>query len=79
MKRIALVVLALGLPALALLAVFGLRVGAAQEGELVFSSESVDLDRIPFDQPAPFRFEMRNVGGKPVTIAKPKITAVEGC
>ena len=49
------------------------------DGELSFATESADLGGVPLDQVAPFRFEMRNVGSKPVKIAKPQITALEGC
>ena len=81
MRRVTLALMVLGLLVIGLLAVSGLQVGAtAKKGELAFSTENVDLGRVPLDQPAPFRFEMRNVGGKPVKITgKPQITAVEGC
>jgi hypothetical protein len=51
-----------------------------REGELVFEQESVDLGQVPLDTLVPYRFVMRNVGGKPVTIApRGKITVLEGC
>lgn len=79
MKRIASAVIALGLLAIAALVVPGLQAGG-KGGELVFSTDAVDLGRVPLDAPAPYRFEMRNVGDKPVRIlGTPKITAVEGC
>ena len=51
-----------------------------REGELVFSQESVDLGQVPLGTLAPYRFMMRNVGSKPVNIARRgKITVLEGC
>jgi hypothetical protein len=51
-----------------------------RDGELVFSEESVDLGQVPLNTAAPYRFTMRNVGGKPVTIApRAVITVLEGC
>ncbi len=92
-KRIAPVAIALGLLAIVLLVVARPQAdgqggelavsrpqAGGQGGELAFSPESVDLGKVPLDVPAPFRFEMRNVGGKPVKIVgTPKITAIEGC
>lgn len=53
---------------------------AGKEGELVFSPESVDAGRVPLNQVIPARYEMRNVGDRPVQIVRsPRITAVEGC
>jgi hypothetical protein len=51
-----------------------------REGELVFTEASVDLGRVPVNTLAPYRFTMKNVGDKPVTIApRGKITVLEGC
>ena len=78
-KRIAAAAIALGLLAIVLVAVSRSQ-ASGKEGELAFLPESMDLGKVPLDVPAPFRFEMRNVGDKPVKIVgNPKITAVEGC
>ena len=50
-----------------------------REGEIAFSPESVDLGRIPLGKKAPFRYEMRNTGNKPVRIVGARIEALEGC
>ncbi len=79
MKRIAPAALALGLIAIVVLALTWPHADG-RGGELAFSPESIDLGKVPLDVPAPFRFEMRNVGDKQVKIVgTPKITAVEGC
>ncbi|MHB0869824.1 MAG: hypothetical protein ACYC66_10525 [Chloroflexota bacterium] len=79
MRRAVLAALTLGLVALAFLGLSG-RLGDSREGELTFSPESVDLGRIPLDKLAVARFQMRNVGGKPVKIvATPGVKVVEGC
>ncbi|MGE5619192.1 MAG: hypothetical protein ACM3US_08035 [Sphingomonadaceae bacterium] len=79
MRRATLVALALGMAAVALLGLSG-GLGGSREGELVFSPESVDLGRVPLGRLAPARFEMRNVGDRPVKIvATPGVKTVEGC
>lgn len=78
MKRIAVAALVLGVIVLGLLALLGLR-EVNREGELAFSPESTDLGQVPLGKKAPFRFEMRNVGAKPVKLTKLQISAKEGC
>lgn len=52
---------------------------ASSDGELAFAKESVDLGRVPLGQPLIYRYQMRNVGNKPVSITKRDVAAVEGC
>ncbi len=82
MKRLKIPVVAALLLVLVLLAAQqGLGIGSASRpGELAFSTETIDMGQVPLDQTVSYRYEMQNVGDKPVTIVgTPQVRAVEGC
>ncbi len=78
MGRIGQAVLILGLLVVAFLALSGL-FGSTPEGELTFTTESIDAGRVPLGRTVNALFKLQNVGGKPVKIAKPQVKAIEGC
>jgi hypothetical protein len=76
--RFAIVILALIAMLVAIVAVSAVQ-KSQRSGELAFEVETVDVGNVPLGQTVVQRYNMRNVGDKPVTITKKVAAALEGC